>query len=729
MDAASVEVSNVGKQALGEVDSYLTNKLIGLIIHSQTEAMLQRDIPRVTVELRNFLYQDYDIQELRLLDENGRETVHVSKTKIYTRSELTNQSQNTAFKITTFVGGNKYISPIYEDASGHPVVDIAIPIVAPKSAQSLQNLSTSSVGQARAQGEIFGVLIETVSVSNLWTTLNALKINTNGYVYVVDDKGTLLNHPDQELVSQRKNVQTVSEVQSFLSSITSGVNTQDTVTETINEKGVPSLTQNFHTQINNWGLIAQVPISDILVHINRIGLFAVFLFIIILICIIMLSLWLASQTVEPLEELQMGAKSIGDGDLKYRLSIQTGDEIEELSHAFNTMAASLDASFQNVVKRELELKYINIELGKEKEVISAEKNKLAVLLSGITDSVIAVDMRRAIVAFNSAAEKLTGLKASDVIGKRIDTVIHLYEQADELPVEEYCPIRTDGFEGTVYRKSKVKVLGSGPEAYVDIIAGTIAEATHANLGCIISMHDVTQAILLEEMKLDFVSMAAHELRTPLTAIRGYLSVFISESAGTFHGDQKMFLDRIGIATQQLLSLVENLLNVTRIERGVFTAALKPIPWLPIVQQAIEELSGRAKDKNIAIEYIPSHVDIPDVAADPLRITEVIDNLIANAISYTQVGGHIKVWIECDNQEVITHIQDNGEGIPKEALHKLFTKFFRVAGALAQGSKGTGLGLYISKAIVEMHHGRIWVESELGKGSTFSFSLPIASNVS
>ena len=116
--------------------------------------------------------------------------------------------------------------------------------------------------------------------------------------------------------------------------------------------------------------------------------------------------------------------------------------------------------------------------------------------------------------------------------------------------------------------------------------------------------------------------------------------------------------------------------------------------------------------------------IPPVMADRLRITEVVTNLVANAINYTQPGGKINVTIERQGNEIITSVKDTGVGIPKEALPKLFTKFFRVTGKLTQGSKGTGLGLYISKAIVEMHKGRIWVDSEPGRGTTFSFSLPI-----
>ena len=172
------------------------------------------------------------------------------------------------------------------------------------------------------------------------------------------------------------------------------------------------------------------------------------------------------------------------------------------------------------------------------------------------------------------------------------------------------------------------------------------------------------------------------------------------------------------------SLVENLLSVSRIEKGAFMVNPKPVEWTEILKATYDQLIVRAKEKNLTFTYDRPETKMT-VFADKLRITEVVTNLLANAISYTPTNGSIRIWVEKTDKEVITHIQDTGEGIAKDALPHLFTKFFRVSGVLSQGSKGTGLGLYISKAIVEKHNGKIWVESESGKGSTFSFSLPLS----
>ena len=145
----------------------------------------------------------------------------------------------------------------------------------------------------------------------------------------------------------------------------------------------------------------------------------------------------------------------------------------------------------------------------------------------------------------------------------------------------------------------------------------------------------------------------------------------------------------------------------------------------LVKQSVDDFTSSAAEKQIALKLVDPSAALPKVNADKLRIVEGLSNLLANAVNYTPPGGSVTVWLELKNNEVITHITDTGEGIAKEVLPHLFSKFYRGNGKLSQGAKGTGLGLYISKSIVDMHKGKIWVESIQGKGSTFSFSLKAA----
>jgi two-component system phosphate regulon sensor histidine kinase PhoR len=277
-------------------------------------------------------------------------------------------------------------------------------------------------------------------------------------------------------------------------------------------------------------------------------------------------------------------------------------------------------------------------------------------------------------------------------------------------------LRTDGL--SVHRDQAVVPLS--------VVTDPIKTEGGQTAGWVITLRDMSREREFEAMKLDFVSMAAHELRTPLTALRGYLSILQEEdSTAKLPATSQKFLDRSLISANQLSSLVENLLNVSRIERGALKVELAPVQLANLISDTMTNLVDVARQKQIDLTFDRPEKPLPLVMADQFRLAEVVTNLVANGINYTKSGGHVKVAIKKDGDTIVTSVQDNGEGIPASSLPHLFTKFYRVQSSLAQGSKGTGLGLFISKAIVEAHYGKIWVESVEGKGSTFWFSLPIA----
>ncbi|MCA9391824.1 HAMP domain-containing histidine kinase, partial [candidate division WWE3 bacterium] len=226
----------------------------------------------------------------------------------------------------------------------------------------------------------------------------------------------------------------------------------------------------------------------------------------------------------------------------------------------------------------------------------------------------------------------------------------------------------------------------------------------------------------------FVSTAAHELRTPITTIRGYLRALKEDAGSKLNEDEMQYIERGDIASLQLITLMENLLSVSRIEKGTYTLNRTETDWVKIVDECVRTFQPQAEQHGITVLWDSRAYDIPKVYADPLRINEVLNNLVSNAINYT-TKGKVTITLEHDTTTnmVVTHVTDTGQGIPKDALPNMFKKFFRVAGAIEQGSKGTGLGLYIARQIVELHRGTINVESTLGKGSTFSFSLPTVDN--
>ena len=448
------------------------------------------------------------------------------------------------------------------------------------------------------------------------------------------------------------------------------------------------------------GLISGLLIAEFFPNLIGVGI-AIFVTI-----IIGFSSYLAIRSfiLNPLRRLQNSLQNIGEKDF---------DEIGGLFGSFNTIVSDIRSTIET--------------LKLDKNVKSADKNKFEVVLSGIKDAIIAVDPDQKIVIFNEASQNLTGYTKDEVIGDHIGKVIRVFDRDQELLPFDYCPINVNVSEdGAVFTKKDLKVVGKNKEFFANLVVGKVKEESNNNLGCILALHDITEEKRLEEMKLDFVSMAAHELRTPLTSLRGYLSILIKETKTILKPEEATFLSRSDISAQQLSALVDNLLNVSRIENHKLTINIEPVDIRPLIQQAIEQIMERAAEKKIALEFKKDDSPLPKVLIDRLRIGEVLGNLLSNAIAYTKEGGKVTIWTERKNDDVVTHVQDTGEGIPKESLQHLFTKFFRISGKLEQTTKGTGLGLYISKEIIQMHHGEIWVESEAGVGSTFSFSLPTES---
>lgn len=360
--------------------------------------------------------------------------------------------------------------------------------------------------------------------------------------------------------------------------------------------------------------------------------------------------------------------------------------------------------------------------------LAHEKEQMEILLQSMTEGVFAVDQNLNIILFNHAAQKITGLDKDQVLNQNIDQTIKLFTKDDRLvPLSEYAN-QDESKRNELWNTGLIFKSGSNL-VYLSLSVSPVRFA-EGQSGWIITAHDKTQEQQLEAMKLDFVSMAAHELRTPLTTIKGYISMIQqSETMNKLDDTEKDILNRALNSSIRLNKLIENLLIVSKIEKQEVNLNLEPVKLNELAKSSVEEYQVLANEKKLKLFFVPPEQPIPEIKADSSRITEVFSNLIGNAIHYTDQG-EIKVSVRRENNQVITSIQDTGKGIPKEALPHLFTKFFRVKSTLVEGkSKGTGLGLYISKNIIDGHGGKIWVESEPDKGSTFYFSLPVTSFIS
>lgn len=406
----------------------------------------------------------------------------------------------------------------------------------------------------------------------------------------------------------------------------------------------------------------------------------------------------------------------------------SGADVELISKDGEKIPVSFSASpLKDPVGNIFGIVGVSTDISKIRELfadVTAERNKLTTTMESIIDGVLALDFDGKVTMTNPAALKMLGVARSDILGNEFDKVITLTEGGDRVLVKELLPKEEPKADAIITQKENIQLVTKfGKELYVNLTSSEIKEGREVGLGAILTLNDVSKEKELEEMKLDFVSMAAHELRTPLTAIRGYLSVLQEETMQSLSKEQRSFLDKAFISSSQLAALVENLLSVSKIERGAMRLELEDSNWKEVLQETFNNFIPIVKEKNIKFK-LNCPEDLPKVMVDKFRISEVLSNLLANAINYTTPGRSVTVSAEKGDNEIITHVKDTGQGIPESALPKLFSKFFRVSGVLEQGSKGTGLGLYISKAIIDMHKGRIWVKSKLGVGSTFSFTVPM-----
>lgn len=230
---------------------------------------------------------------------------------------------------------------------------------------------------------------------------------------------------------------------------------------------------------------------------------------------------------------------------------------------------------------------------------------------------------------------------------------------------------------------------------------------------------------LDKLKDDFVSIASHELRTPMTAIKSFLWMALNKQKDNMSPDLKRYLDHAYVSTERLINLVNDMLNISRIEGGRIALRLSEVDIATFANDICEELAPKAAEKKISLKAVASK--LPKVLCDADKIHEVLVNFIGNSLKFTDEGGKIWIDFKLEGEMITVNINDNGRGISAEDMSKLFTKFGRLANSYIKvaESTGTGLGLYITKSLVELHKGQVSAKSDgLDKGSTFSFSLPI-----
>ena len=343
----------------------------------------------------------------------------------------------------------------------------------------------------------------------------------------------------------------------------------------------------------------------------------------------------------------------------------------------------------------------------------------ASVVLGSQDAIIGKDLRGKIVTWNDGAEKIYGYTKDEMFGKTIDVLLPKDQQEKNRMVLDV--IR----HGKAVENFEMKHLNKKGEVFdVSVSISPIKDASGVSIGVSTVARDISRMKRLEKMKTEFVSIASHQLRTPLTGIKWFSELLLDEKAGRLTKYQKSYLKEISDSNKRMISLVNDLLEVSHIDdKEKYPLSMTQGDFAEFIQKAVSQQAVIAKMKKVTIQLDPSCSKKLLLTLDWVKMDQVIQNILNNAIKFSPEKGTIEIVCKRPNGQIVCGVTDHGLGIPAAQQSRIFEKFFRADNAVNAGT-GTGLGLYIAKSILEVHHGKIWFESKENHGTTFYFSLPI-----
>jgi len=401
------------------------------------------------------------------------------------------------------------------------------------------------------------------------------------------------------------------------------------------------------------------------------------------------SLLISKSFSSRVEHLQEFSRRVAQGDFRPILANPGGDSLEKLAVSLNETSTRLDLTIRTLM---------------------AERNLSAAILGSMVEGVAVVDATDRLVFSNQAFAEILGLDAPPKIGSALVETVRQPEL-----IEAVGRVRRG--EAAVHAEI---VTGTLRQRFFAATASAVQ--TEASAGAVLVLHDITDLRKLERVRRDFVANVSHEFKTPLTAIQGFAETLL---AGAIDDPQNRirFLQIILDHSRRLARLTDDLLELSKMDADRVDLELDRLSVSQFVQSCIETTQRSAAEKNLRVS-VNLKTSLPDIAADRRRLAEVLQNLLDNAVQYTPSGGRITVSASSDGDEVEFTVSDTGIGIPKVDQPRIFERFYRVDVARSREVGGTGLGLSIAKHLVEAHGGRIWVESEVGQGSQFHFTVPV-----
>ncbi len=387
----------------------------------------------------------------------------------------------------------------------------------------------------------------------------------------------------------------------------------------------------------------------------------------------------ASTVTEPIKDLTKSARQMARGDLHQRINVKSNDEIGQLTKSFNYMA---------------------FELNKTLAEITSEKNKLESVFSHMKDGLVAFNYAGQLIHANLATHQILG---NEYIG---DNFYYLFEKLNlDVNFHEILNMKEDAVI-----KHEIHINGK----YINVIIANYLNEKEQPEGVIVMLSDVTEQKKLDDMRKEFVANVSHELRTPLTTVKSYSETILEMGIEPKETVEK-FLKTIESEADRMTMLVQDLLELSRFDNQQIKFKMEQVDVVELVKRVAEQYKMHAKNKNQKLIMREINREIM-IEIDPLRIIQVLNNILSNAVKYSGEEATIFVSIKDDNESIRVIVRDTGMGIPKEDLPMVFERFYRVDKARSRAMGGTGLGLAIAKEIMEYHNGKILMDSVYGEGT-------------
>lgn len=402
---------------------------------------------------------------------------------------------------------------------------------------------------------------------------------------------------------------------------------------------------------------------------------------------------MAKRFARPLAELSEGARRLAEGDFGHKIRVFGSIEHSALAASFNAMSGRLAATFAQ---------------------IAHDREQLRTILSGMVEGVIAIDQNQQVLFANERAGELLEFDPAAAVDRK------LWEVARQRAFQE---IVEKGLRGTGPHREELDwkgAVGRSLAVYVSRFPG------HGVPGAVVVIHDTTEVRRLERMRQDFVANVSHELKTPLAVIKSTVEA-LQDGAAEDPAARVAFLGQVSQEADRLEALIQDLLSLARVESGELGLELQPVPLDKAIQACLERHQPRAEAKTLTLVEKPppnAPASVPALA-DKDALRQILDNLVDNAIKYTPNGGRIAVRWNAHGDQVCFEVEDTGIGIPERDQPRIFERFYRVDKARSREVGGTGLGLAIVKHLAQAMRGSVRVASQLGRGTTFTVTLPRA----